>query len=165
MKEIIANLNNWLGVIGFVMTMATLFMTLNIRRRIEQTLGKQRFLQQREEVLGAFRDLRAQSYKIVDREEETTFLHNLRAITLRLEHFKIWSFSERVPIHSLTKRLTKILSPPSFWYRMRREMEVKKMAKRGCGMKANYDRQVASANELVMRIDEIVAIVESHADI
>jgi len=143
MKEVInnylASFNNWLGVIGFILTLITLAMTLNIRGKIEQTLGKQRFLQQREELISSFKNIRL---KIADLDAEgerrkenvhisTAYVLDLRALTLRLTHLKIWKLADRLV----------------FWRFIRRIAP----------------KMHISGAELVMKIDEIIAIVESQA--
>ena len=143
MKEVIdtylASVNNWLGVIGFVMTMATLVMTLNIRGKIAQTLGKQRFLQQREELISSFENIRM---KIADLDAEgersktnvhisAAYILDLRALTLRLAHLKIWKLADRLVFLRFIRRIA--------------------------------PKMHISGVELVMRIDEIIAIVESQA--
>jgi len=153
MNDIITNMDGWLGVIGFVMTIATLLMTLNIRGKIEQTLGKQRFAQQREDILENFASIRDDIINIRADDCDigglpARFMYDLRALALRLIHFKIWKFKERGTLRRFIDYLNGRSAVKEVFFESTREREDRRKIK-----------------HLVRKVDEVIAIVDSHADI
>jgi len=126
---------NWLCIFGFAITLVTLLMTVNIRGKIERSLGKQRFLQQRATIVSEFTAVRN---RIKGGEKmDSEALEELRALLLQLTHYRIWHMSER--------------------------MQMKKFI--GFLSRAYSGEKRATGRELVLRIDEIIAVVKSQAEV
>jgi len=134
MKEIIndylAVINNWLGVIGFVITLATLAMTLNIRGQIEKSRGKQRFLEMRD---GFLNDLTAIRLKLMAAEKtlrnpkemlwtpaalydglqvsdapvSEAVLLELHALAAKLLRLRIWKHDDQAFIRDIVRSIEK----------------------------------------------------------
>jgi hypothetical protein len=138
----IQHVANWACVIGFGITIITLLTTLNIRGKIDRSLGKQRFLQQREKIVadfGAARQ-RAKYADGADVQARDALLLDLRTLALQLSHFHIWRLGDRLKLRRFIRFVSRAYMPD------------KPGAK-------------ASAKELVMRVDEVVAIVKAQAEV
>jgi len=132
MLQIIAN---WFSIFAFVITIFTLLMTLNIRSKIERSLGKQRFLQQRGRIVADFQAVRS---KIKCQEEaDGEVLEELRVLLLSLTHYRIWQPKD--------------------------QLYLKKFI--GFVSNAYSGKKQATCKDLVMRIDEVVAIVKSQVEV
>ena len=126
---------NWASIFGFLITIGTLLMALNIRGKIEHSLGRQRFLQQRGQIVADFAAVRA---KVKGAEEtDGEVLEELRVLLLSLTHYKIWHFKERMHLDKFIAFISLVYS----------------------GQKRT------TSNDLVMRIDEAVAIVKSQVEV
>jgi hypothetical protein len=114
-------------------------MTLNIRGKIDRSLGKQRFLHQRERIVAEFAALRAKIKSIGegDAEAMNAGLLELRALVLQLDHFKIWRPDDRMKLHRIIGFLKKA-----------------------------YDgKKHTTPKEIVLRIDEIIVVVKAQAEV
>ena len=132
---VIQNIANWACIVGFVITLITLLTTLNIRGKIERSLGKQRFLQQRERIIFDFTALRTRIKGGGEADAEA--LEELRSLLLQMTHYRIWHLNERAYFKRFIAYLTKA-----------------------------YDgEKKAGAKGLVMRIDEVVAIVRAQTEV
>ena len=146
MNEIIANVNNWLGIIGFIITLATLLMTLNIRGRIEQTLGKQRYIEQRDIILSKLQQIRTRLNGEIDKNRNcladdmppSIFL-DLRALILQLKRFKVWRKSDREELDRFIATLSSLISG------------------------TRSDNPARLVVRLVLRLDVVIAIVEANS--
>jgi len=134
MLQIIAN---WFSIFAFVITVFTLLMTLNIRSKIERSLGKQRFLQQRGRIVADFQALRSkikcQNGDAADGES----LEELRVLLLSLTHYRIWRLKDRLYLKQFIGFASKVYS----------------------------GEKQSNCKDLVMRIDEVVAIVKSQVEV
>ena len=134
------NLGNIAGIAGFLIAFLTLCATLNIRGKIDRSLGKQRFLQQREKLVTELSELRA-AIRCVDGSDDRAglddLLLSLRELTLQLSHYRIWRISDRLKF----KQYIGFIS------------------------KAYNGQKQCSCKEHIMRIDEIVAMVKAQAEV
>lgn len=125
------------SILGFFIALITLMAALNIRGKIDRSLGKQRFLQQKEHVLAQLTDIRA---RILNNDEsvslENLLLH-LRELMLQLTNYRIWRATDKLKF----KRYIGYLS------------------------KAYNGAKPRSRKELVMRIDEVVAMVKAQLEV
>ena len=135
MIENIQTIGSWASIICLVITLFTLMLTLNIRGKIERSLGKQRFLQQREKIVADFAALRAK-IKALDKPDSEA-LEELRVLLLQLTHFKIWHLKESAYFKRFIAFLTNVYN----------------------------GKKQTTCKELVMRIDEVVTIVKSQVEV
>ena len=133
------NIGSVASIIGLGITLITLCMMLNIRGKIDRSLGKQRFLQQRNRIVMELTELRAplRGMEGGDREGLDELLLKLRELLLQLGHYRIWRPSDRLKL----KQYTQFIS------------------------KAYNGQKQCSCKEHVMRIDEIVAMVKAQAEV
>jgi len=138
----IQNIVNWVCIFSFAITLVTLLTTLNIRGKIDRTLGKQRFLQQREKIVADFTAVRQNVLRTdeKDRPAMEPFLLDLRALALQLSHFHIWSPADRKMLQKFIRLMSQAYMP-------------------------DKPGEKVSGKELVMRVDEIVAIVKAQAEV
>jgi len=123
---------------GLVFSLATLLATLNIRAKIDRSLGKQRFLQQREILLNQLVRIR-QNIRCMDENDcdLDDLLLNLRELLLQLVNYRIWRPVDRIRLKQFIDFLSKTY---------------------------NGQKQ-CSCKEHIMRIDEIVAMVKAQAEV
>ena len=138
----IQTLANWLCIAGFGFTLFTLVTTLNIRGKIDRSLGKQRFLQQREKIVSDFLAVRQEIALANDggREELEPHLLELRALALQLSHYHIWHGKDAARLKQFIRYISKAYMPDKPGGKL-------------------------SGKELIMRVDEIVAIVKAQAEV
>jgi len=131
---------NIASIAGFLIAFLTLCATLNIRGKIDRSLGKQRFLQQREKLVAQLSELRT-AIRCVDGSGDCTglddLLLNLRELILQLSHYRIWRIGDRVKFKQYISFISKAY---------------------------NGEKQ-CSCKEHIMRIDEIVAMVKAQAEV
>ena len=144
----VAHVSDWLSIAGFFITLVTLFMTLNIRGKIEQTMRRQRFQQQGDRIylkLKRIRDEVHQSneYDKPVRKFPSPTLLCLRELTLQLIYFKLWNRSEHQRMRRFVHQLEQAASP-----------------KAAFPLPKKY-----TAKDLIMGLDEIIAIVESRKEL
>ena len=131
-------MGSWASIICLVITVFTLLMTLNIRGKIDRSLGKQRFLQQREKIVAEFNTARMKlKYAEGDEQAVSASLLELRAMTLQLDHYRIWRSKDWLKLRKFIKFFSRTYS----------------------------GQKQATAKELMMRIDEIIVIVKSQAEV
>jgi len=133
---------NWICVIGFAITLITLLTTLNIRGKIDRSLGKQRFMQQREKLVAEFNTVRSK-VKYTDGADPQTrdaVLLDLRTLALTLSHFHIWRAGDRLMLYRFIRFVSQAYMPDK------------------------PDEKVC-AKELIMRVDEIIAMVKAQAEV
>jgi len=133
---------NWICVIGFAFTLITLLTTLNIRGKIDRSLGKQRFLQQREKIIAEFNAVR-QKVKYADGADDQArdaLLLDLRTLALTLSHFHIWRLGDRLRLARFIRFVSQAFMPD-------------KPGAKTC------------AKELIMRVDEVIAMVKAQAEV
>jgi len=132
---------NWINVFAFAFTLITLLMTLNIRGKIDRSLGKQRFLQQRERIVADFTAVR-NKLKLAGEDEQArdVCLLDLRALSLQLDHFRIWRWNDRLKLKQFIRFMSKAYMPES-------------------------PKAKITGKELIMRVDEIVAIIKSQPEV
>jgi hypothetical protein len=106
MDSMIANLNNWLGVIGFVLTLATLAMTLNIRGKLSKTVDKQQFLKEREEILKRLVECYNAILTPSDQEPYQEILLLVQRNIEQLANYDIWAWSVKQKIHKFSDALS-----------------------------------------------------------
>jgi len=133
---------NWINVFAFAFTIVTLLTTLNIRGKIDRSLGKQRFLQQREKIVASFAAARQ---RLVRADENTgdamdSILLDLRTLALQLAHFHIWRLGDRLKLKQFIRFVSQAYMP-------------------------DKPSERVSGKELIMRVDEIVAIVKAQAEV
>ena len=133
------NFIDWITLLGFIITLFTLTMTLNIRGKIERSLGKQRFLQQREKLLQQLNVIRAGILRPDETDRLDARLLDLRALSLQLKHYSIWHMDDQ-------RKLNRFIKYVAGAYNMDNGKSPK-------------------VKELVMRIDEIVAIVKAQSEV
>jgi len=131
----IQEIGSWASIICLVITVFTLMLTLNIRGKIERSLGKQRFLQQREKIVAEFAAVRGK-IKALDKPDGEA-LEELRVLLLQLTHYRIWHVKEL----SYLKRLIGLIT------------------------NAYSGKKQPTCKDLVMRIDEVVTIVKSQVEV
>ena len=133
------NIGSVASIIGLGITLITLCMMLNIRGKIDRSLGKQRFLQQRNRILIELTEIRAAIRCIEggDRAGLDELLLKLRELLLQLEHYRIWRPSDRLKLRQYTQFISK----------------------------AYNGQKQCSCKEHVMRIDEVVAMVKAQAEV
>jgi len=138
----IQHIANWACIIGFAFTLFTLLTTLNIRGKIDRSLGKQRFLQQREKIVADFIAIRSSVIRVDenDRQAMEPLLLELRAQALQLSHFHIWHWKDLQKLKQFIRYMSQAYMPD----------------------KPNVK---LSGKEFVMRVDEIVAIVKAQAEV
>jgi len=127
------------SIAGFVIALLTLCATLNIRGKIDRSLGKQRFLQQRNRIMMELTEIRA-AIRCIEGDDCTgldELLLKLRELLLQLGHYRIWRLSDRFKL----KQYTQFIS------------------------KAYNGQKQCSCKEHIMRIDEIVAMVKAQAEV
>ena len=129
-------LGNLASISGLVIACLTLLATLNIRGKIDRSLGKQRFLQQREALLAQLAVIRKCIYENADCNLDDQLLH-LREVMLLLVNYRIWRMTDKLKL----KRYIDYLS------------------------KAYNGAKPRSRKELVMRIDEVVAMVKAQLEV
>jgi len=138
----IQNVVNWVCIFSFAITLVTLLMTLNIRGKIDRTLGKQRFLQQRQRIVADFLAARDSVLRVDenDRQAMEPLLLELRALALQLSHFHIWRWQDRGMLQKFIRFMSQAYMPDKPGGKI-------------------------SAKQLVMRVDEVVAIVKAQAEV
>ena len=138
----IQHIANWACIIGFGITIITLLMTLNIRGKIDRSLGKQRFLQQRERIVADFTAVRnkLKYTEEDDSQARDACLLDLRALSLQLDHYRIWRLNDRLKLRQFIRFMSKAYMPDN-------------------------PKVKISGKELVMRVDEIVAVVKAQAEV
>jgi len=127
------------SIAGFIIALLTLCATLNIRGKIDRSLGKQRFLQQRNRIVMELTELRA-AIRCMEGNDHSgldELLLRLRELILQLGHFRIWRLSDRLKLRQYTQFISKAY---------------------------NGEKQ-CSCKEHIMRIDEIVAMVKAQAEV
>ena len=140
--SLLSSVGNWASILGFFITVGTLTMALNIRKKIEQTLRRQRYQQQRGRILLDIKTIREQIYGAQEYEKPAkeypsqTILH-VRELVLQLYYFKLWRYSEGWRMKQLVRLLEQASSKAS----------------------------KSTAKDLLMALDEIIAIVESHTEL
>ena len=128
-------LGNWASILGLIITIITLLMMLNIRGKIDRSLGRQRFLQQRESLLAQLTTIRQCIYEDTNCNLDDELLH-LRELMLQLVHYRIWRLSDRYKFKQIIGSLTK-----------------------------TYNGQKRTSRKAyVMYIDEVIAMVKAQAD-
>jgi len=130
------NLGNWASIFGLVITMITLLAMLNIRGKIDRSLNKQRFLQQREKILAELFDIRA-GIRGGDNAGLDDLLLHTRELMLQLANYRIWRFGDRLKFKQFISFISKAY---------------------------NGDKQ-CTRKEHIMRIDEVVAMVKAQAEV
>ena len=133
---------NWINIVALAITVVTLLTTLNIRGKIDRSLGKQRFMQQREKIVGEFNAVR-QKVKYADgadAQARDAMLLDLRMLALQLSHFHIWRMGDRLKLYRFTRFVSQAYMPD-------------KPGEKVC------------AKELIMRVDEIIAMVKAQAEV
>jgi len=138
----IQTIANWVCLLSFAITLVTLLTTLNIRGKIDRSLGKQRFLQQREKIVADFTAMRRGVLQTDegDRQAMEAFLLDLRALALQLSHFHIWHPADRRKVQQFIRFMSQAYMP-------------------------DKPGEKVSGKELAMRVDEIVAIVKAQAEV
>jgi len=138
----IQHIANWACIIGFCITIFTLLTTLNIRGKVDRSLGKQRFLQQREKIVADVTALRRKiAYAGGDGAQDMdAILLELRTLAMQLTHFHIWRWQDRRKLKQFIRYMSEAYMPD------------KPGAK-------------SSAKALIMRIDELVALVKAQAEV
>ncbi|MCL2195237.1 MAG: hypothetical protein FWB76_04730 [Oscillospiraceae bacterium] len=129
------NLGNWASVLGLIITVITLLMMLNIRSKIDRSLGKHRFMEQRDVIITELNELREAIRCGGDYGQLDEQLLRLRELLLQLANYRIWRPSDRV----------------------RLEQHIRFLSKTYNGEKK------CSCKEHVMRIDVIIAMVKAQA--
>ena len=133
---------NWVNIIALAITVFTLLTTLNIRGKIDRSLGKQRFMQQRERIVAEFGAVR-QKVKYADGADAQTrdaVLLDLRTLALTLSNFHIWRAGDRMKLYRFIRFVSQAYMPD-------------KPGEKVC------------AKELIMRVDEIIAMVKAQAEV
>jgi len=133
------NLGNIASIAGFIIALLTLLATLNIRGKIDRSLGKQRFLQQRNRIVMDLTEIRG-AIRCIEGDDCTgldELLLRLRELILQLGHYRIWRMTDRLKL----KQHTQFIS------------------------KAYNGQKQCSCKEHIMRIDEIVAMVKAQAEV
>ena len=133
---------NWVNIIALAITLITLLTTLNIRGKIDRSLGKQRFLQQREKIVAEFNAAR-QKVKYADgadAQSRDAVLLDLRTLALQLSHYRIWRAGDHLMLYKFTRFVSRAYMPD-------------KPSEKAC------------AKELIMRVDELVAMVKAQAEV
>jgi len=131
-------LGSWASILGLIITIITLLMMLNIRSKIDRSLGRHRFLEQRETIITELNELRESIRCGGDYGNELDeLLLRLRELLLQLANYRIWRISDRV----------------------RLEQSIRFLSKTYNGQKK------CSCKEHVMRIDVIIAMVKAQAAI
>ena len=129
-------LGNWASILGLIITIITLLMMLNIRGKIDRSLGKQRFMQQRENLLAEISAIRKCIYEDAACDLDEHLLH-LRELLLQLVNYRIWRMSDRLKLKQIITSLTK-----------------------------TYNGQKRTSRKAyVMYIDEVIAMVKAQAEI
>jgi len=138
----IQNIVNWVCIFSFAITLVTLLMTMNIRGKIDRTLGKQRFLQQRGKIVADFTAIRGGVLRADenDRQAVEPLLLELRALALQLSHFHIWYWKDLRKLKQFIRFMSQAYMPDKPGGKI-------------------------AGKELVMRVDEIVAIVKAQAEV
>jgi len=141
-KEFLWSAGSWASILGLLISVGTLLMALNIKGKIEQSLRKKQYQQQQGRILSSIKQIRdgiyaAQEYDRPVREYPSQTILNIRELVLQLYYFKLWKRSEERRMRNFVKLL---------------EQSASKASK-------------ATAKDLVMAMDEIIAIVESHAEL
>ncbi|MCL2531789.1 MAG: hypothetical protein FWE40_06500 [Oscillospiraceae bacterium] len=129
-------LGNWASILGLIITVLTLLMMLNIRGKIDRSLGKQRFLQQREGLLAELTEIRTCVRENADCDLDEHLLH-LRELLLQLVNYRIWRIGDRLKLRQIISSLTKTYN-----------------GQKRTGRKA-----------YVMYIDEVIAMVKAQAEV
>jgi len=129
-------LGNWASILGLIITIITLFMMLNIRAKIDRSLGKQRFLQQRENLTAELMTIRKSVHEDPSCNLDDELLH-LREIMLQLVNYRIWRMGDRMKLKQIIASLTK-----------------------------TYNGQKRTSRKAyVMYIDEVIAMVKAQAEV
>jgi len=117
MQELIPTLSDYLSIIGFLITVVTLVMMINIRGKLSKTLDKQQFLKDRNEILKNLAGI----YDTVQVNEVAKwavpqnsgcfddFINALLEIqrdTAQLENYKFWSSDARRKIGDFSEVLS-----------------------------------------------------------
>jgi|GEM_PF-6606531 len=140
----IASMANWTSILGCIVSVSTLLMALNIRKKVEQSLRRKQFQQQRGRILLDIKQIRgelyeAQEYDRLIKEYPAQTILNIRELVLQLFYFKLWRLSEERCMQrfvTLLEESTAAVKPKKY-----------------------------TAKDMLMALDEIVAIVESHAEL
>ena len=132
---------NYLGatasILGFFIALFTLVAALNIRGKIDRSLGKQRFLQQKENVLGQLMDIRARIRSNEEMMNLDDLLLHLRELMLQLTNYRIWRASDKLKLKRYIDHISK----------------------------AYNGQKQCSRKEHVMRIDEVIAMVKAQLEV
>lgn len=140
--SVLSIVGSWASILGFFITIGTLLMAVNIKKKIEQSLRRKQYQQQRGRILLNIKEIRdgiydAQEYNRLVKEYPCQTILNIRELVLQLYYFKLWRWGEE-----------------------RRMLEFMKLLEQAAGRTSK-----STAKDLVMALDEIIAIVESHAEL
>jgi len=140
----ITSMANWTSILGCLISVSTLLMALNIRKKVEQSLRRKQFQQQRGRILLDIKQIRgelyeAQEYNRLIKEYPAQTILNIRELVLQLFYFKLWRLSEE----RCMQRFVTLLEEST----------------------AAVKPKKHTAKDMLMALDEIIAIVESHAEL
>jgi len=142
-QEFLWSVGSWASILGLLISVGTLLMALNIKGKIGQSLRRQRYQQQSGKILLDLKAVREQIYGAREYEKPAkdypsqTILH-IRELVLQIYYFKLWRYGEE--------------------RRMKQLVRLLEQAAAGRAPKT-------TAKELLMALDEIIAIVESHTEL
>ena len=132
---------HWINIFGFAFAVVTLLTTLNIHGKIDRSLGKQRFLQQRDKIVAEFTDLRRRAAGAAEGGDAMdAILLDLRGLALQLSHFRIWRWQDRRTLRAFIRYVSQAYLP-------------------------DKPGEKASCKALIMRVEEIVAMVKAQAEV
>jgi len=140
--SVLSSIGSWASILGFFIAVGTLLMALNIKSKVEQSLRKKQYQQQRGRILLNIKRIRdevynAQEYERPVKDFPSQTILNIRELVLQLYYFNLWKLIERQHM----KRFVRLLE------------------------QASSRTSKTTAKDLVMGLDEIIAIVESHAEL
>ena len=143
-ESFITIIANWTSILGFLISVGTLLMALNIRKKVEQSLRRKQFQQQRGRILMNIKQIRseiyeAQEYDRLIKDYPSQTILSMREQVLQLVYFRLWRRGEEQHMQRFAKLLeeaTAAVKPKKY-----------------------------TAKDMLMALDEIIAIVESHAEL
>jgi len=139
----ITSMANWTSILGCLISVGTLLMALNIRKKVEQSLRRKQFQQQRGRILTNIKQIRseiydAQEYDRLVKDYPSQTILDMREQVLQLVYFRLWRRSEERRMQRFATLLAESTAAKPKKY---------------------------TAKDMLMALDEIIAIVESHAEL